>query len=51
MQKQFKLGILFEIDTTYWSVIPSLNINFHKGIVELEWLCFGIYLAQLDELI
>lgn len=34
------------IDTGFWSIIPSININAHSKELELEWLCFGAYIGR-----
>lgn len=32
---------------TFWSIIPSINLNIGTGELEFEWLCLGIYVGRL----
>lgn len=42
--KRYKINTEFEFDILFWTIIPSVNLNFHSKTFEIEWLCFGFYL-------
>lgn len=46
---KFSLKIDFEIDIKFWST-GALNINAHSKSLELEFLCFGIYISKSHEI-
>ena len=33
------------IDTAFFAVLPAVNLNFHSGELEFEWLIFGVYIG------
>lgn len=46
--KDLELRVKIEFTPrTFWSVIPSVNINIGSGELELEWLCVGIYMGRV----
>ncbi len=36
----------YKCDIRFWAVLPSLNLNFHCKEIEIEWLCFGLYIGK-----
>jgi hypothetical protein len=44
--KKFVLSVdfSFEFDIKFWAIIPNLNINLHSKSLELEILCFALYI-------
>lgn len=43
--KSLTLNVSFTIDTGFWSS-GCLNVNLHSKEVEIEILCFGIYISK-----
>lgn len=36
----------FDLDFKFWST-GCINLNFHVGQFEIEFLCFGIYVSRI----
>lgn len=34
----------FDLDTKFWALIPNVNLNLHCNEIELEFLCFSLYI-------
>lgn len=34
----------FDLDTKFWALIPNVNLNLHSNEIELEFLCFSLYI-------
>jgi len=47
--KRFNIKIDFNIDPNFWAILPAINFNLHSNSLELEWLCFGLYIDLLPK--
>ena len=46
--KRFSFNIdVYFTPKTFWSLIPSVNINIHSHQLEFEFLCIGIYINKV----
>ncbi len=45
-EKSISFTISFTYDIKFWCT-GAINLNFHNGEFELEFLCFGIYIGKL----
>ena len=46
MTKRVTFKIDCDLDTYFWHLGPSVNINLHTHEIEFEWLCIGIYISK-----
>ncbi len=44
-----KIEIAFEMDRGYWNILPSMCVNRHTKGIEIEFLCFGIYINLIHK--
>lgn len=35
-----------EVDFRYWNILPVVALNFHSKTLEIQWLCFGLYIEK-----
>ena len=40
---ELKIGMNLSLDFKFWAFLPALNFNGHTKTLELEFLCFSIY--------
>jgi len=45
-KKEVEFKIAFTYDYKFWST-GAINLNFHSGEFEVEFLCFGMYIVKL----
>lgn len=43
-RKRLHINIDFDIDLKFWALVPALNFNAHTPGIEVEWLCFAVYI-------
>ncbi len=47
LKEGFSIRTTFFLDLKFWST-GCLNINLHSKELEIEFLCFGLYFAKLN---
>jgi hypothetical protein len=45
VRRRFSLTFDFDIDFKFFAILPALNINLHSKHIEIEWLCFALYIG------
>lgn len=47
MNLQFIINITW--DTSFFAILPAININLHSKTLEFEWTCLGIYIDWIPK--
>lgn len=45
VRRRFSLTFDFDVDFNFFAMLPALNVNLHSKNIEIEWLCFGLYIG------